>query len=402
MMLARFLFALAYLLASGATLAQPTGWQHLSTEKGDLASPWASSQQTASQIADLNGDGIADIVLACRQVAPAVVAYLRKGSGWERLVIEPAFLTIEAGGASADIDRDGDLDLVFGGDWQSNQVWWWENPSPRLDPAASWVRHLIKNEGKNQHHDQVFGDFKGNGQLQLAFWNQGAKALFLADVPADPKAGPWAYQTLLEVQSGGQMAYPEGTAKADIDGDGREDLLAGNIWFKYDPQKGTFTPVRFGQEGGRIGVAKFRPGKIPQIVVAPGDGKGQLMLYTCHGRPDQAKSWRGQDLGQRQMIHSHTLEIADLNGDGHVDIFCAEMAKWSEKKAEPDNPNAEALIFYNDGKANFRKTIFLTGFGFHEGRVADLDGDGDQDIVSKPYNWKAPRLDIWLQERKKP
>ena len=30
--------------------------------------------------------------------------------------------------------------------------------------------------------------------------------------------------------------------------------------------------------------------------------------------------------------------------------------------------------------------------------VADLDGDGDLDILNKPYNWKVPRVDVWLNE----
>jgi hypothetical protein len=40
--------------------------------------------------------------------------------------------------------------------------------------------------------------------------------------------------------------------------------------------------------------------------------------------------------------------------------------------------------------------VLAAGFGFHEARVADLDGDGDLDILSKPYNWEVPRLDVWL------
>ncbi len=30
-------------------------------------------------------------------------------------------------------------------------------------------------------------------------------------------------------------------------------------------------------------------------------------------------------------------------------------------------------------------------------KIADLDGDGDLDILGKPYDGDAPRLDIWLQ-----
>ena len=36
--------------------------------------------------------------------------------------------------------------------------------------------------------------------------------------------------------------------------------------------------------------------------------------------------------------------------------------------------------------------------GFHEARVADLNGDGKLDILSKPYNWETPRLDVWLNQ----
>lgn len=73
------------------------------------------------------------------------------------------------------------------------------------------------------------------------------------------------------------------------------------------------------------------------------------------------------------------------------------MAKWTESKTVRNNANAEAFIFYGNGKGNFKKTIFQTGLDFHEARVADLDGDGDMDILSKPYNWETPRIDIWLQ-----
>jgi hypothetical protein len=76
------------------------------------------------------------------------------------------------------------------------------------------------------------------------------------------------------------------------------------------------------------------------------------------------------------------------------------MAKWTESRRDPDNPNAEAFIFYGDGKGHFRKTIFAKGIGFHEARVADLNGDGFMDILDKPYNWEVPRVDIWLQVRR--
>ena len=74
------------------------------------------------------------------------------------------------------------------------------------------------------------------------------------------------------------------------------------------------------------------------------------------------------------------------------------MAKWTEDRPDPDNPKSEAWIFFGDGKGHFRKVRLAIGHDFHEGKLADLDGDGDLDILHKPYNWEAPRIDVWLNK----
>ncbi len=173
--------------AWSAQAAAPIQWKHLSSKTGDLPVPGTSPQQTAAVVADLDKSGKNGFVLGFRAKAPALVWYRPTATGWDRYVIEKDFLTIEAGGAVYDIDGDGYPDLVFGGDWQSNKVWWWRNPGKEWKPDVSWERHTIKKSGATQHHDQCFADFKGTGKAQLAFWNQGAKTLFVADIPANPR-----------------------------------------------------------------------------------------------------------------------------------------------------------------------------------------------------------------------
>ncbi len=152
--------------------------------------------------------------------------------------------------------------------------------------------------------------------------------------------------------------------------------------------------------GGRIAVGKLKPGKTLQIVTAPGDGTGPVCWYECKGNPEDSSAWIEHRLIDNDLIHGHSLAVADIDGDGNLDIFVAEMAQWHEKNTAPDNPNATAYIFYGDGKGNFTTTIFQQGMDFHEAKIGDLDGDGDVDILDKPYTWKTPRIDVFMQEGK--
>lgn len=390
------------LFAGALASAAEIKWTNLSSKQGDLPASGESTQQTGSLVGDFDKNGLNDFILSFRQKAPALVWYRRNDKGWDRLVIEPAFLTCEAGGAAYDVDGDGDLDVVWGGDWQSKEVWWWENPYPNYDPNVPWKRRVIKNDGKRQHHDQVFGDFMGTGKPQLVFWNQGAKSLFLAEIPNDPRnTEPWPMVRIFSGEAGergdgaGAFKYAEGTTAFDIDQDGRADLMAGNFWFKH--QGGDqFQPIEVGSIGGRIRAGFLKHGsKYPQVVIAPGDGSGPLRWYECTGNPTNTADWIGHELVP-MMIHGHSLELGDVDGDGNLDIFAGEMAKWVEKQPDSNNPEAKGWIFYGDGRGGFRQTTLVQGHGWHEARLADLDGDGDLDILGKPYNWDAPRVDVWL------
>ncbi len=389
--------ALALLAGGAADSRDRVRWQHLSSSTGDLPVPGASTQQTGSLVADLDGDGVNDFVLSFRQVAPALVWYRRTANGWTRQAIEPDFLTVEAGGAAYDVDGDGDLDLVFGGDWQSSEVWWWENPGRDYQPDRRWTRRRVKSGGATQHHDQIFGDFLGTGRAQLAFWNQNAKSILLAPIPPNPRTTePWPATTIFAGAAGEPGGlYPEGMAVADIDGDGHDDLLAGNAWFQHTSGT-TFVPIKIAPLGGRILAGQIVEGGRPEVVIAPGDGTGPLRWFSCDGDPRVAASWTGHDLIAGDFVHGHSLALGDIDGDGHMDIFAAEMAKWKESASVPDNPDARALIFYGDGHGHFDTVELAHGMGFHETRLADLDGDGRLDILQKPYNWNAPRVDVWL------
>ena len=377
-------------------------WKHYSTEKGDLPVPTSGGQQTASLTVDIDQDSVTDFVITERTSAPSVVWYKKNGERWDRYVVEDEPLRIEAGSAHYDIDGDGDQDIVFAGESQSNEVWWWENPYPDYASDKAWNRYTIKKSGANKHHDQLFGDFDGDGQEELAFWNQQGKALFVAEIPDNPKEteeweriAAYRYNTDSQMEQLGQKGYPdwkdvnehEGLAKMDIDGDSIEDIVGGGRWFKYDGQ-GSYREnlIDASYVFSRSAVGQFIEGGRPEVVLVVGDGIAPMMLYEW-----QDGTWMRREIIS-ELDNGHTIDVLDFNGDGHLDIFSAEM-RFGE-----DNPDSKIRIMLGDGQGNFTETVVAEGYGVHEGRIVDLDDDGDYDVLGKPYSWKTPRLDIWLQE----
>jgi len=361
--------------------AGPVRWKHLSTTAGDLP-PADVGRQSAALAFDVDGDGADDFVIA-GWGETSMVWFRRTRDGWERYLIDNRKSHIEAGGAFCDIDGDGDLDVLQGGSWATNEVWWWENPSPDFDPAVPWPRHTIKDAGEKQYHDQIFGDFDGDGKAELVFWNQRARDLLLADVPRDPKRRQsWSFHP---IWSWPKAFKYEGLARCDVDRDGKIDLIGGGYWFKHrggiDYQANRIDD--YGQS--RSAAGDLIEGGWREVVLNSGDGVGPLNLYE-----HRDGQWVKRTLVER-MDHGHTLQVGDVNGDGHLDIYAAEMFDPGPGKA------CRQFVLYGNGKGAFEMQILSTGIGTHEGRLADLDGDGDLDILQKDFQAEQ-RVDLWLNQ----
>lgn len=364
-----------------ATEIRLVQWKHLSSARGELPVPLAGNQQTACLVADLDGDGVDEIILAERTKAPSLVLIRFVQRSWVCTIVDDSVLPIEAGGACGDINGDGRPDLVFGGDWRSNQVWWWENPGPPFD--RPWRRFIIKASGANQHHDQILGDFTGDGRADLVFWNQRARTLFLAEIPPAPfKPENWRLMPVWTWREGSH----EGLARGDLNGDGREDLVGGGYWFEYLGQ-GKFQAHLIDDYGtSRSAVGDFDNDGRLDVVLSSGDGVGPLAVYF-----NRDGKWEKRILVDK-VDHGHSLAVGDVNADGLLDIYAGEM------HTPGAGDSCRQWVFYGDGRGNFRPQIISTGICQHESRLADVNGDGRLDIVGKPYTWQAPRLDLWLNE----
>ncbi|MBI2298250.1 MAG: VCBS repeat-containing protein [Armatimonadetes bacterium] len=355
-------------------------FKHLSSTTGELPKP-DLGRQVAALIADLDGDGVNDYVIASYE---KMAWFQHTPNGWTPHLIEGGdpSVRMEAGGDTLDISGDGRPDIVMGAQSERGEIWWWENPGPGHPPDQPWQRHLALAVG-GTHHDQIVGDFDGDGKPELAFWYNAGKQLYLARIPADP-TGPWPHKLIAQLDPNG--ANPEGLAKIDLDGDGRLEIVGAGHWFKHlegdrfedhviDPD------YRF----SRSAAGDLIRGGWAEVVINSGDGVGPLNLYQWDGA-----AWRKQTLIDR-VDHGHTLQVADLDGEGNLDIYAAEM--------HTPGPGAACRqwILWGDGQGGFCTELLSTGIGSHESKVGDLNGDGRLDILQKDFQ-QDRRVDIWLNQ----
>ena len=353
------------------------------------------AMNTLFNVGDLNGDGRPDIFTSGRNGRMAWFENRGEGQEWVRHLIGDV-TNQECGGLAFDLTGSGLPDIINGGDWRSDELAWWENPGPN---GGVWQRHLITKTGFGQFHDELIADVTGDGVLSLIFWNQQAGALSVVPLPSDPRVSPWLnIQTIArDLKEKGQPE--EGLAIADLDGDGQNEILAGTHWYKFT--------------NGQWEQHKYAADYITTLIAVgdiDGDGKLEVVLSegdACiYGYPQGGKlGWfaPGDDIRApwtehriaEHLLDPHSLQLADLCGNGRLDLLVGEIGKRETLEQEPPH----LMIYENDGSGGFTRHLVEQGVGTHHARLADFRGTGRLDITSRslhgPDKWQ---IFIWQNE----
>ncbi len=207
-------------------------------------------------------------------------------------------------------------------------------------------------------------------------------------IPGDPTR-PWEGHYVGPAVHGG--IGPRGVG--DLDADGDNDIVRSTGWFENADGKGTRWTWHANIEGGHGG--RFPDTTKSWIVDLDGDADNDVVMTDADTEigPRRAHWFENRDgKGGKWVRHLiatdkgdlHTLSVADFDNDGDLDVFSGEGPLGA---SGPDDKRRWFIWENADGRATrWREHVILEGPRCHEGVAADVDGDGDVDICSKPWN----------------
>jgi hypothetical protein len=337
--------------------------------------------------ADFDGDGDIDYGIYARN--DSVYWFENRGiDNWVRHSAG-ALPTRNLGGAVIDVDGDGYTDILQGGLWFHN---------PGNPTASTFDRYVYDDRINAEIHDLTTADINGDGQEDLVALGD-ADGVFWYSIPDNPAQDTnWPRTTITmsvldendDIHSG---FFPQGIG--DLDGDGDADVVLADRWLEN--QDGGTEWVRhllpYGARGpwglsSRSWIVDLNGDGNPDIVSLESDGTGSGGAWL-ENNGDETPSFIVHELptthrGTRGSFHS--LFVGDFDNDGDPDIFTAEQ---EDSSILPMGAPPRWFIWENDGgdPPTFTERVIFNGrLGGHDALAADVDGDGDLDILSKVWN----------------
>lgn len=330
-----------------------------------IIDPSNPGQPDCKAVGDLTGDQLPDVIVAS---SSGDGMYWYEAPAWTKRAIR-ATGTWTTDLQVGDVDDDGDLDIIAPG------VVWYENPRPGGDPrSALWIEHPIAAVGS---HDLEAGDLDEDGRLDVVARPKDDDQLNVCfqDTPTH-----WTAK-VVSTRAG------EGTALGDVDGDGDLDIAINGYWLENPGGSAARTAAWIEHTvdsnwPSLVGVliVDINADGRNDIVLAPSESASGRLSWYESANP-RAGPWT-EHVIDSTVSYLHTFKAGDVDLDGRIDLVTAEM----HQSADPD----EVSVYYNLGGGLTWSQQVVDTTGSHNLRLADIENDGDLDIVGANWDDAAP------------
>lgn len=340
-------------------------------------------------VADLNGDGLPDLAVGRTaqfyplgyEIGVVDVLFNNGAGGFTLATSYPSVPPGDRGGTSAvtlaDLDNDGDADLITGGGASLGSI----------DYGLITIRRNLGSGTFGELESHRFGNYVWvPSQLTTGDLNSDGFLDIIASTPSG-RAND-GYNVLLSDGSGGflPVAFYEASQQtfaavvADIDLDGVLDVLtvansSAAVTVHRNPGDGIFSVLTrnaAGRQGHGLDAADIDlDGDLDVVTIdtdiLPGRGRVRVLLNNGDGTFAPTVTYM-------PPLTAGVMRLRDLNGDGYADILLGSAST---------DPPYHFAVMLNRGDGTFAPGVvtFVNGCGQPDLEAADLDNDGDLDVV---------------------
>jgi hypothetical protein len=345
-------------------------------------------------VADVDRDGDIDVIAGAKWY---------EAPSWRAHELRPAkSFSIHRGYSDSflnfalDVNRDGWVDVVQF-DFPGRGGYWYENPGRNAGP---WTRRLVHPAVASE--SPRFEDVNGDGREDLLFVDAAARRVVWMEPPTTAGDTTWTRHTISDsLPAPRTRAMPHGLGFDDVDGDGRKDVIAIDAWWRATDQTGGAWEEHRADLGA--------PSAQMYAYDMDGDGDRDVVSSSAHDfglwwyeqARDSAsdKRWIRHSIDERVSV-MHALAVADLDGDGTQDLITGKRF-FAHNGNDPGEFDPSVLLWYRGGRdASGRPTWTPqlidgdAGVGLQI-VIRDVTGDGRPDIVS------ASKKGVFVFERMK-